>query len=106
MLLVLGYRVNAVDSGEAAVAYIKETAADLIMLDMLMPPGMNGRETFEAIIRIRPGQRAVIVSGFSETNEVNETQRMGAGGLLKKPYTIEKLGHAMMSALAISPSRE
>jgi two-component system cell cycle sensor histidine kinase/response regulator CckA len=100
MLLVLGYRVNTVDSGEAAVAYIKDTSADLLMLDMLMPPGMNGRETYEAIVRIRPGQKALIVSGFSETDEVSEAQRMGAGGLLKKPYTIEKLGHAVKSALA------
>jgi two-component system cell cycle sensor histidine kinase/response regulator CckA len=81
-------------------AYIKDTSADLLMLDMLMPPGMNGRETYEAIVRIRPGQKALIVSGFSETDEVSEAQRMGAGGLLKKPYTIEKLGHAVKSALA------
>lgn len=71
-----------------------------------MPRGMNGRETYEAVSRIRPGQKALISSGFSETDEVNEAQRMGAGGLLKKPYAIEKLGQAVMSAIAFSPQRE
>jgi len=67
----------------------------------MMMPGMNGRETYEAISRIRPGQKAVIASGFSGTDDVNEAQRMGAGVLINKPYTIEKLGHAVMSALAL-----
>lgn len=91
MLTVLGYRVNTVDSGEAAVANIKGASADLILLDLLMPPGINGRETFEAISQIQPGQKAIITSGFSETEEVDAAQRMGAGGLLKKTYAIEKL---------------
>jgi len=100
MLSFLGYHVNTADSGEAAVAYIKDASVDLILLDMMMP-GMNGRETYEAISRIRPGQKAVIASGFSGTDDVNEAQRMGAGVLLNKPYSIEKLGHAVMSALAL-----
>ena len=88
------------------MADIKDASVDLILLDMIMPRGMNGRETYEAVSRIRPGQKALISSGFSETDEVNEAQRMGAGGLLKKPYAIEKLGQAVMSAIALSPQRE
>ena len=64
MLLVLGYRVNTVDSGEAALAYLKSHDVDLMLLDMIMPPGMNGPETYEAVSRIQPGQKAVITSGF------------------------------------------
>ncbi len=106
MLLVLGYRVETVDSGEAAVGYIKTHPVELMLLDMIMPQGMNGRETYAAVSRIRPGQKAIITSGFSETDDVNAAQRMGAGGLLKKPYSIEKLGHAVMSALAPALGRE
>jgi PAS domain S-box-containing protein len=100
MLSFLRYHVITVDSGEAAVAYVKDASVDLMLLDMMMP-GMNGRETYEAVSRIRPGQKAVIASGFSGTDDVNEAQRMGAGVLVNKPYTIEKLGHAVMSALAL-----
>lgn len=49
----------------------------------LKPVKYTFRKTYEAILRIRPGQKDLIVSGFSETDEVREAQRMGAGGLLK-----------------------
>ena len=103
MLLVLGYRVDTVDSGEAALDYVRTNDVDLLLLEMIMPPGMNGRETYEVVSRIQPGQKAVITSGFSETEEVNMAQRTGAGGLLKKPYAIDKLGQALRSAL-VKPS--
>jgi CheY-like chemotaxis protein len=37
-----------VDSGEAALDYLKTHDMDLMLLDMIMPPGMNGRETVES----------------------------------------------------------
>ncbi len=74
--------------------------------EVIMPPGMNGRETYEIVNRIRPGQPAVIASGFSETDELNKAQRLGAGGLLKKPYAIDALGQALMTALASSACRD
>ena len=40
---------------------------DLIVLDMVMPKGINGRETYEKILKIHPGQKAIIASGSSET---------------------------------------
>ena len=40
---------------------------DLIVLDMVMPKGINGRETYEKIFKIHPGQKEIIASGFSET---------------------------------------
>jgi PAS domain S-box-containing protein len=92
MLETFGYETKAVSSGEEAVEYLKENTVDLILLDMIMDPGMNGRETYERIKKIHPNQKAVIVSGFAETDEVKETQQLGAGKYLKKPLTLEKLG--------------
>jgi PAS domain S-box-containing protein len=92
MLETFGYETNAVSSGEEAVEYLKENAVDLILLDMIMDPGINGRETYERIKKIHPNQKAVIVSGFAETDEVKETQQLGAGQYIKKPLTLEKLG--------------
>ena len=57
---------------------------------MIMDPGINGHETYEKIIKIHPNQKAIIVSGFSETDDVKNTQKLGAGQYLKKPLTIEK----------------
>ena len=99
MLITLNYNPVTVSSGEEAIEYIKENKVDLIVLDMIMEPGINGRKTYEEIIKIRPGQKAILVSGFSETEEVRKAQRLGAGKYLKKPFTIEKLAKAIKEEL-------
>ena len=99
MLETFGYKTKAVCSGEHAVEYLKENKVDLLLLDMIMDPGINGRETYERIIKIHPQQKAIIVSGFAETEDVRETQRLGAGKFLKKPLTIEQIGMAVKEAL-------
>lgn len=99
MLKHLGYDVICMDSGEEAVEYLKNHRADLVIPDMLMEPGLNGRQTYEQIIKTHPGQRAIIVSGFSENEEVQAALRAGAGGFLKKPCSMEELGLAVRQAL-------
>ena len=66
---------------------------------MIMEPGMKGRETYERIIEMHPGQKAIIVSGFAETDYVRETQRLGAGQYIKKPLTLERIGLAIRQEL-------
>jgi len=95
MLDILGYKTKAVSSGEEAVEYLKEHTVDLLLLDMIMDPGISGRETYERIIKIHPNQKAVIVSGFAETDEVKKAQKLGAGKYIKKPLTLEKIGLAV-----------
>ena len=99
MLEKLGYKAKAVSSGQEAVAYLKENTLDLLLLDMIMDPGISGRETYERIIEFHPNQKAIIVSGFAETDEVRETQKLGAGKYIKKPLTLEKIGLAIKDEL-------
>ncbi|MGD9026227.1 MAG: ATP-binding protein, partial [Desulfobacterales bacterium] len=67
MLEKLGYRVTTVASGEAAVDYLVNHTVDLIVLDMIMDPGIDGLETYQKILQIRPGQKTIIASGYSES---------------------------------------
>jgi len=99
MLEALGYQARAVSSGEEAVEYLKENSVDLVLLDMIMDPGINGLETYERIIEIYPGQKAIIVSGFAETNKVKQAQKLGAGRYIKKPVTLEILAMAVREEL-------
>jgi len=99
MLDKLGYKTKAVSSGEEAVKYLRENTIDLLLLDMIMDPGINGRETYERIIKIHPNQRAIIVSGFAQTDEVKQAQKLGAGQYIKKPVTLEKIGLAVKEEL-------
>jgi len=99
MLRRLNYSVTAVSSGEAAIVYMKTNTADLLVLDMIMDPGIDGLETFRRILKYHPQQKAVIASGFTETDRVKEAQKLGAGQYINKPYTIERLGIAVKTEL-------
>jgi nitrogen-specific signal transduction histidine kinase len=99
MMQQLGYRPVCAPSGEAAIEYLKDQTADIMILDMIMDPGIGGRETYEEILRIRPGQKAVIVSGYAETADVKETRKLGAGAFVKKPYSLREIGAAIKSEL-------
>ncbi|MEI7636682.1 MAG: transporter substrate-binding domain-containing protein [Syntrophus sp. (in: bacteria)] len=99
MLDTLNYIVSSVSSGEAAVAYMKEHEVDLIVLDMIMDPGMDGLDTYIGVLEIRPKQKAIIVSGFSESDRVRAAQGLGAGAYVRKPYIKEKLGLAVRKEL-------
>jgi PAS domain S-box-containing protein len=99
LLKKLGYSVTSVPSGETAVDYLKTARVDLVVLDMIMEPGMDGLETYRKILALNPGQKAVIASGFSETGLVKEVQRLGAGAYVKKPYTTEEIGVAVHRVL-------
>lgn len=100
ILTSLNYEVAAVNSGEAALRYLERQAVDLVVLDMVMEQGLNGRETYEQMIRIRPGQKAIIVSGFSQNAEVEKAQQLGVGQFVKKPYLRNQIGLAVKGTLA------
>ncbi|MCW4020367.1 MAG: ATP-binding protein, partial [Candidatus Bathyarchaeota archaeon] len=95
----LGYSVTSVSSGEGAVDYMKRSSADLLVLDMIMDPGIDGLETYRRICKLHPQQRAVLVSVFSETKRVKEAQGLGAGSYVRKPYSLEKIGVAIRAEL-------
>jgi len=95
----LGYRVVTVSSGEEAIEYLKLDSVDLLILDMIMDPGIDGLETYRQCLEIRPHQKAIIASGYSESERVKHAQKLGAGAYIRKPYTIEKLGRAILNEL-------
>lgn len=99
ILSQLGYSVDAVSSGLEAVAYLRDHKVDLLVLDMIMDPGIDGLETYKRALEIIPGQKAIITSGFSETGNVKKAQELGAGEYIKKPYNIKSLGLAVKKEL-------
>ncbi|PKN20269.1 MAG: hypothetical protein CVU71_00270 [Deltaproteobacteria bacterium HGW-Deltaproteobacteria-6] len=99
LLKKLGYDVHAVSGGEEAVEYLKSRKADILVLDMIMAPGIDGLETYQRVLEVNPQQKAVLVSGFSETVRVRKAQQLGAGAYVKKPYVMEKIGVAIRDEL-------
>ena len=72
---------------------------DLVVLDMIMEEDFDGLDTYTEIVKRRPGQRAIIVSGYSATDRVQRMQKLGAGSYVKKPYDRQTIGAAIRQEL-------
>ena len=96
----LGYRVATAASGEEAVQKTAAETYDLLLLDMIMDPGMDGLDTYLRILESRPHLPAVLASGFSKNERVRKALNCGASAYLRKPYTLDTLEHAVRKALA------
>lgn len=103
LLRVLGYKTSAVESGEKALEFIKKNPQDLLVLDMIMPGGIDGAETYHQALKINPSQRAIIVSGYAESDRVDAAMAMGAGSFVRKPLTRRVLAAAIRNELDKRP---
>ncbi|MCP3891378.1 MAG: response regulator [Desulfobulbaceae bacterium] len=99
----LGYNVESVTSGEAAIEYVRQKKVDLVLLDMILESGMNGLQTYEGIIQLYPDQKAIVISGYSASDDVRRTLKIGAGSFINKPYTAEQLARAVFCELEKTP---
>jgi PAS domain S-box-containing protein len=103
MLSKVGYLVQTAASGEEALKYLSQHAVDLVILDMIMDPGMDGLETFRQIRKMIPSQKAIIVSGFAETDRARKALELGAGVYIQKPFIMEKICQAIRHELDRAP---
>jgi signal transduction histidine kinase/CheY-like chemotaxis protein len=105
MLDQLGYRTGTAASGEEALVYLAGQRVDLLLLDMIMAPGIDGLETYQQALALNPHQKAIIVSGYAETDRVQAAMDLGARRYVKKPYTINALAVAVREALRPPPGK-
>jgi len=99
LLRHLGYKAFSVASRTRALDFIMQTPVDLLILDMTMAPATAGLETYKRIKKIRPDQKTIVASGHSESEDVLNALSLGAGGFIKKPYTILDMGIAVKEEL-------
>ena len=95
----LGYQARVVESGEAALPLLRSNPTDLVILDMLMPPGIDGLETYKRLCEYNPQQKVIIVSGFSQSERAKEALSLGVLQYVQKPYTLAKISEAVRTAL-------
>ena len=91
--------MHSAASGEEAAALFEVRPFDILVLDMIMPPGIDGLETYRRIARHSPSQKAVIASGYAQSKRVLAAQQLGAGSYVKKPFTLESIGMAVRTEL-------
>ena len=99
LLSSLGYKTDTAENGSEALKILKKKRYDLVVLDMIMEDDFDGLDTFKEILKIRPDQKAIIVSGFAETDRVKEARNLGVNKYIRKPYSIKKIGTAIRTIL-------
>ena len=100
MLRELGYEVLDANSAEAAIEFAETHAGaiHLLMVDVVMP-GMNGRQLSERVSAIRPGLRALFMSGYT-ANVIAHRGVLDEGmHFLQKPFSMEVLAAKVREAL-------
>ncbi|MDD2272043.1 MAG: response regulator [Desulfuromonadaceae bacterium] len=101
LLESLGYRVYLAEDGQQALdTYAREKDnISLVILDLLMPR-MGGKETLRRLMESYPGISVLILSGFSQESTVNDLEKLGAKGFLRKPYLCQELSTAIANAIS------
>ena len=95
----LNYQVKSVTGGLEALELLQRHSVDLILLDMIMQPGIDGLETCKRLFPLYPETKVIIASGYAESNMVSEALKLGALIYIKKPYSILTLGAAIKNIL-------
>jgi len=104
MLAHLGYQPITAESGEEALALYRRALDDgkrfhAIIMDLTMPGGMEGNETFQRIRAIDPDAAAIVSSGYSDAPIMADHTRHGYRGVLVKPYGLRGLAEALHGLL-------
>ena len=100
MLKELGYQVIPALSGRQAVELYREKMVDLdlVALDMIMPE-MNGRDTYDALKKINPNVKVLLISGYSLNKQIEELMDKGCNGFIQKPFDIIQLSQKLREVL-------
>jgi len=96
-----GYRANTFESGEAALAWLREhpdEPVDLVVTDQNMP-GLSGVEVARELRGLRPGLRVAIVSGHVNDKLIAEATDAGVCEVMGKQDSMDALGEAIRELL-------
>jgi two-component system cell cycle sensor histidine kinase/response regulator CckA len=109
-LVRMGYRVTLAAHGFQAIemyrtAMREEQPYQAVFLDLTIPGGMGGTETFERLREIDPGVKAVVATGYTNAPILREYASQGLAGAITKPYTVDDLGRVLQEVLAAPPRR-
>jgi two-component system nitrogen regulation response regulator NtrX len=96
-----GYETVEAADGNAGVARVVEDAPDVVLLDLMMPPGPDGLATLEQIRKRAPHVPVVMMSGKASLADAVRATKLGAFQFLEKPLTPEGVLVTLRSALEL-----
>ena len=100
MLTRIGYEVVLTSDGQEAVDFYQDhhEEIDLVVVDMLMPR-MNGRDCFRRLREINPQVRAILSTGYSHNQSIQEVLDEGLLAYISKPFDLQEIASVVGSVL-------
>ena len=93
-----GYAILEAGNGENGLELVKNEHPDLVITDFQMP-GMSGLDVLKAINKLKTGIPVIMITGFSDTENIIKAIQMGAFDYLEKPINFSLLKSAIKIAL-------
>ncbi|MEK6652154.1 MAG: PAS domain S-box protein [Nitrospirota bacterium] len=105
MLGQCGYEAEFAEDGEGAIELYKkakESGApfDAVIIDLIIPAGMGGKEAIKKLIEIDPAIRAIVSSGYSDDPVMSNFKEYGFKDAMAKPYEIADLRQMLHKVIA------
>ncbi|MBP0485055.1 ATP-binding protein [Sagittula salina] len=96
-----GFEVIEAGSGPEALEVLKsEAAIDLLLTDIGLPKGMNGRQLAEIAREIRTGLKVIFATGYDESTAMGAGSSTSDIEVLHKPFDVDVLTSRVRSLLA------
>jgi len=103
MLGSLGYETFESDTAAAALEQLESAAeVDLLLTDVMLPGGMNGRVLATEVLRRAPGIKVLYMSGYTENAIAHHGRLDTDAELLQKPFRRTDLARAVRKVLDAS----
>ncbi len=101
----LGYRAIAAEDGAGALAVLRsDTRIDLLVTDVGLPGGLNGRQLADAARVIRPGLPVLFVTGYAEGEAVAGADLQPGMRVMTKPFALDALAERIREMIAARDS--
>jgi CheY-like chemotaxis protein len=104
VLTRLGYDVEVVDDGDSALAEYERARGegrpfDLVIMDLVIPGGMGGKEAIGRLLEIDPAARAIVSSGYSTDPVMSDHLELGFKAAVSKPWSLEEIGRTIREVI-------
>lgn len=103
-LTFLGYEISLAENGIKTIELYKKAIEsrnpfDVVIMDLIIPGGMGGKETVKKLIEIDPHIKAIVSSGYSNDPVIADFEKYGFRDFIIKPYKAEDLGKVLHRVL-------